>query len=62
MEFEGFTKLNLSNAQDCPLLSDFGVGYVLSSPEEKEKLYDVCGTPGYAVSLESHLMFKGFIS
>lgn len=33
------------------MLADFGVAQVLDDPSQKERLYEVCGTPGYAVSV-----------
>ena len=29
------------------VLSDFGIAEVLKDPKEKEKLFEICGTPGY---------------
>lgn len=32
------------------VLSDFGIAHVLSDPKEKEKLFEICGTPGRSLS------------
>jgi len=42
---ENFLYRNKNDPKDF-VLTDFGIAEVLSDPEEREMLYEICGTPG----------------